>query len=161
LGAAVTSAFLGVFALDATEERGQAVVVVLAPDLERMMVALGALHADAEEYLRRRLGEVLWRLVHEIERHRAARVQVALRQDQLAHHAIGRAVLAQRLLEPGVEAVDTLLAEHAAMGPQQIAPLDRPVIHVLGPIKQAVDQLGTLAWLLRGDELARLLDRGQ
>src|SRR5258707_5814380 len=41
------------------EEGGHAVVIVLRPALERMVVALGALHADAEEQLSRRLGQVL------------------------------------------------------------------------------------------------------
>src|SRR5437588_274005 len=40
------------------EERGQAVIVVLRPALERVVVALGALHADPEEQLRRRLAQV-------------------------------------------------------------------------------------------------------
>ena len=42
--------------LHAREERRQAVVVVLRPALERVVVALGALQADAEEHLGRRLG---------------------------------------------------------------------------------------------------------
>ena len=42
--------------LDAGEERGQAVIVVLRPAVERVVVALGALQADAEEHLGRRLG---------------------------------------------------------------------------------------------------------
>ena len=40
--------------LHAGEPRGHAVVIVLRPALERVVVALGALHADAEEELGRR-----------------------------------------------------------------------------------------------------------
>ena len=45
--------------LHAGEERGHAVVVVLRPALERVVVALRALHPDAEEQLGRRLGQAL------------------------------------------------------------------------------------------------------
>src|SRR5947209_2759662 len=42
----------------AREERGHTVIIVLAPFLKRMMVALGATHAYAEEKLAGRLGPV-------------------------------------------------------------------------------------------------------
>ena len=45
-------------AADAGERGGDAVVVVLRPALERMVVALGALDANAEEQLGRRFGRV-------------------------------------------------------------------------------------------------------
>ena len=54
----VDDLFVGQVALlaaDLREEGGEAVVVVLGPALERMVVALGALDADAEEELGRRL----------------------------------------------------------------------------------------------------------
>src|SRR5438105_2879155 len=47
------------FAADAGERRADAVVVVLRPALERMVVTLRALDADAEEQLGGRLGGVL------------------------------------------------------------------------------------------------------
>ena len=49
---------LALLAADLGEERGEAVVVVHRPAVERMVVALGALRADAEEDL----GDVLGRL---------------------------------------------------------------------------------------------------
>ena len=52
----------GRFALlpaDPREEGGEAVVVVLRPALERVVVALGALDPDAQEELGRRLDRVL------------------------------------------------------------------------------------------------------
>ena len=56
-------AMRGRLAPDLAEERGEAVVVLLAPLLERMMMALRALHAHAEEELRHVL-ELLLRLLH-------------------------------------------------------------------------------------------------
>ena len=52
----VAAVVLDDLVLHAGEERGELVVVVLRPVVERMVVALGALHADAEEDLGRRLG---------------------------------------------------------------------------------------------------------
>ena len=55
----------------AAEERGEAVEVVLAPDLERMMVALRAVEPDAEEELADHRGDLV-RLAAVAEQHRRA-----------------------------------------------------------------------------------------
>ena len=46
---------VALLAADLREEGGEPVIIVLRPALERMVVALGALDADAQEELGRRL----------------------------------------------------------------------------------------------------------
>ncbi len=68
-----------------------------------MVVALGALEADAHEDLRRRLGQVVGRAGHAEVVGRAVGVDRPLRRDQLLDHRADRLVGAERVAEPEVE----------------------------------------------------------
>ena len=123
------------------EERRHLVVLILRPALERMIVALRAHHADAEEYLRgllhRRLGlagdaEIIRRWIV---------VRAAARGQQLAHQLVVGPVRCNRLVNPLLKFVGALLTEILAAGLEQIAPLHRPVIDVFRAGNQPVDRL--------------------
>ena len=46
---------------EAREITGQPIKVLLPPDLERVVVTLGTIHADAEQCLAYRASDLLWR----------------------------------------------------------------------------------------------------
>ena len=81
------------FGLHPGEPRGHAVVVVLRPALERVVVALRALHPHAEEQLGRRLGEALRVLGDAVVVGRRVGERVAAGGEQLAHDLVERRVL--------------------------------------------------------------------
>ncbi len=160
--AAEQAELLAVLGADAGEERGEAVVVVLAVLLERMMVALGALQPHAEEELGRRLGQLRRIVGDAVVVGRAARVDRALGRDQLADELVERLVGAERLLDPVVHGPHALLAQLVAGVADQVGPLERPaggvlvVVDVLGRVageaQQAIDQLRALVGIGRLEE---------
>ena len=62
-------------------------------------------------------------------------------------------------LEPALEDVRALDLDRLARAAKHIRPLHRPVVGVLGPLQQGVDQFGVLARVLARQELLRLLRR--
>ena len=124
------------------EEGGHAVVVVLAPFLERMMMALGTLHAYAQEDLRRVLGPVGGIVGGAVEVGRAFGVGASLGGDDVADKLIDRLVVAQGGADPVVEAPHALFVELIAVDAQQVAPFEGPEIDELRPLEHLVDRLG-------------------
>jgi hypothetical protein len=87
---------------DAGKVGGEAVEVVLAPFLERMVVAAGTFQPDAEEELADDRGQ-LRRLAAVAEEHgRAVVPGRTLRRDQLADELIVGLVAAEAVANPGV-----------------------------------------------------------
>src|SRR5262249_20763478 len=75
---------VGVLRAQPSEEGGQPVVIVLAPFLERVVMALGALDTRAEEDLRGRLGPVLGVTANLVEVRRAFGKRAALGEQDVA-----------------------------------------------------------------------------
>ena len=94
---------LGVLAADAAEERGQAPVIVLAPFFIRMMMALGAGDAQAEEHLGGVIDELLRVLQFLVPHRRRGLRFVAGRGQDFADELIVRLVLGDRFANPAVE----------------------------------------------------------
>src|SRR5205807_6100701 len=88
--------------LDPAEEGGEAVVVVLRPALERVVVALGALEADAEEDLGGGLGAGLRVAQGAVVVGRGPGVGAAPAGDQLAGELVERLALGDALPYPVV-----------------------------------------------------------
>ena len=139
---------------DPGEVGGQAVEVVLAPDLERMMMALGAFQPDAEEQLADDRRDLVGRAAIAKERGRAVAPGAPLGRDQLADELVVGHVLAKRVANPGVEGHGRLDAHAIGIGPQQVGPLVGPEVGVLGPIEQRVDQLLALGRRRAGQKRA-------
>src|SRR5262249_34057946 len=91
------------FAADVAEIRRHAPVIVLAPLLVRVMVALGAGHADAEEKLGGVVDELLGLLQIAIPDRRRRFRLVADRREDFAGELIVRLVLGNALADPVVE----------------------------------------------------------
>ena len=121
--------FVGVtcrLATDSDERGTDAVVVILGPAFERMVVALRTLNANAEEQLSGRFGRVLriaagtpviggWILVG-----------AAFGGQQLASKLIERLVVADAFVNPQAELVHAGGIELLGIRPQHIRPLQGP-----------------------------------
>src|SRR5437660_5625077 len=98
--------------IDAGEEGGKAMVVVLRPAIEGMIVAFRALQANAEKHLRRRLRAHLRIAQGPIVIGRRVAVAAAPRRDELPRELVERLALRQPLANPMMEYVDSLGVEY-------------------------------------------------
>ncbi len=149
------------FAADAGEGRRDAVVVVLRPALERMVVALRALDADAQEELGRRLGGVLRVAAGPPVVGGRVLENAAAGGQQLAGELVERLVGQNALVDPAMELAHAGRLELLAVGAEDVAPLERPELGRVGAVDQFVDQPGPLVGLLAFEEGERFLGMGQ
>ena len=147
-----------VFCLHPREPRGHAVVVVLRPALERVVVALRALHADAEEELRRRLGEALRVLRDAVVVRRRVGERAAAGGDQLAHDLVERRVLLDvvRGATPGRRACPSPGSSCGSTASTS-AHFSAQKSAYSGRVQQRVDELVALLRVLVGEERLRLV----
>ena len=87
--------------------------------------------------------------------------RAALRGQQLADELVVGHVAAEGVAEPGVEVVNRLDADAVRIRPQQVGPLVRPVVGILGPLQQAIDQLRSLVRRSVGKERPCFIRRRQ
>ena len=87
-------------ALEGREVGGQAIVVVLLPSVERVVMAFGAGDAHSEKNLSRRFGGDLRVAVGAIERGRWILVRAPETRDELADPLLKRAIRCDLLTEP-------------------------------------------------------------
>ena len=85
---------------DAGEEAGEGVVILLAPFVRRMMVALGALNADAQKQLAERSAQVLRRGEHLVNGGRPLAGGVATGGDNRADPFVVGPILRELLAQP-------------------------------------------------------------
>ena len=125
-----------VLAADPAEERGHAVVVVLAPLLKRMMVAAGTLNSQTQEQLGN-VFDLLVRLVDfSIPGDRGIIVGISRRGQDFSHKLVIRLVLIKTGPDPLVEAVSRCqLIVAPLFVPQHQVPFIREVIRVSGGIE--------------------------
>ena len=144
-------------AADLREVSGEGVELVLPINLERMMVATRAIEPNAEEDLahhRRQFG----RLTAVAEEHRRSIAEGAsLRGQQFAHELVVRLVFAERFAQIGIEIVNRFDARVIRIRPQQIGPLVRPEVGVLGALQQGVDQPLALIAARVGNKCANVI----
>ena len=128
-------------ARDVGEERGQAVVIVLGPGVERVVVASRTLEPDAQEDLGDALGGGRRVAVGPVEAGRRVLPGRAQAADDPADHLVQRHVARDLVAEPALEDPGPFLAHGLLFVPEQIGPLQRPEVGELGPLDQPVDQL--------------------
>ena len=152
-----------VLGLNAEGEGRHLVELHLRPLVERMVVALGALDASAEEHANR-VGHVVQR--HAAIAHVVANCAIvpglALGRDHVPHESVVGLVVAQALLdEIGVGGAGDL-AGLLSLGlrPQDVGPIVEEVLHVAFGSQQLVDQFGALVLVLGGGELLHLAGGG-
>jgi hypothetical protein len=153
---------LGVLVPDLAEERGEPVVVVHRPAVERVVVALGALDAGAEEHLGDVLREELrGRLGLEVVDGRVLE-RAARRREQFADDLVERRAGPDPVAEPLVVELEPLRAD-AVDGAdlEQLGPLHDPDVAELLAREQRIDQLLALLRVRVGEELRALGRRGE
>src|SRR5439155_17712532 len=123
-----------------TEECGEVIKVVLAPLLVRVMMATGAFETRAEEELAEQRGQVSRLAAVTINDRGTIAMVRALGKEDFTHELVVRLVLPETLPQPLVESEHAFHADAIGVGAQQIAPLVRPVIGVLGSREEAVNQ---------------------
>ena len=136
-----SSGRLPFFRPDPREEGGEAVIIVLRPALERMVVALGALDADAQEELGGGLDRVLGVAADPVVvRGRIRKVEPSAVSSSRTNWSIG--VFRSRLaLDPAVEDVRPLGLDQPAVGAEDVGELEGPEVVELGPVEQPIDDL--------------------
>ena len=153
------------FARHLREERAEAVVIVLAPLLIRMMMALRALQPQTEEQLRRVLHLRVGRLHLTIPSHRRIFRDVTRRREHFADELIIRLVAHEAVANPRVERIRAAhirlgLAIHvAALIPQQRTPHVREIIRVITTRQQRVNPLVPLGRIFVRKKFFRLFRR--
>ena len=147
--------------IDAGKERGQAVIIVLRPVVEGMIVAAGTLQPDAEENLRHGLRSRLRVAKGSVEVGRRVAVGAAACRDELAGELVERLAVGDALPDPVMEHLHAFAVEHLFLVPQQVRPFQRPEVGKLRALQQRVDQAAALVRTRIGEEGACLLGRGQ
>src|SRR5256885_1677021 len=104
----------------ARKEVGPVVVIVLRPAVERMIVALGALQARAEEHLRRRFGARGGIAVGTVEIRRGTAVGAAAGSDEFAHEFVQRLFFDDALANPMMEVLHAFLVERMGFDAQEV-----------------------------------------
>ena len=123
----------------AREEADESRVVVLPPTLARMVVALGAFDANAQEQLTHAAARELGLVDRFKERGRTFILNRPLRRQNVTDHLVVRPVRCELPSQPASESHGRLWRHLDLVGPEQIRPLHRPVGSVLGPIQQFAD----------------------
>ena len=153
-----------VLAADAAEERGQAPVVVLAPLLVRVVVALGAGEPQAEEHLGGVVHELLGLLqllVPDRRRALASRRRSPPRMSRTNSSYGLSSAIASRIQAWNANVPVARSGWLRALHAQDVGPLVGEVVGVLRRLEQPVDQLVALLRVLVGDEVVHLLRRRQ
>jgi hypothetical protein len=126
------------------------------------MMALGALHPNAEEELGGRFGQIVRIAVDTEVVGRAVGVDRPLPHDEFADELIERPVGAERLADPVVQGPHPLLAQGLALVADQVGPLERPQggvlvvvgieLRVAGQAQESVDEMLPLVRIVGVEE---------
>jgi len=152
----------GSLASNLAEKRGEAVVVVHRPAVERMVVALRALHPRAHENLRGVLRDFQRLLLDLIVVRRGVVKRAAARGEQLPHDFVDGHILRQLLVQP-IEIEQRGLVAHfhvsIAADFQQLGKLHHPHLDELLPPDQFVHELVALLRVNVGEKAVGLFAR--
>ena len=148
--------------LHAREERGQLMVIVLRPAIERMVVALGTLHADAEKNLGGRLGPAVGVAQGPIVIGGRLVVGAAAAGDQFAGEFIERLVAGDGVADPFIKDLHAAPVELLFLIAEQIGPFESPELGKLGTFQQGSPSAGPVCrHACVGQKLSGLLGRRQ
>ena len=143
----------GLLAADLREEGGEAVIVVLGPAVERVVVALGALDPHPHEDLGDVLGHLQGDVGRLVEVGRGVLERPAVGPEELLDHLVHRRVLGELLDQPVVVEEHRLVADRVRrLDLEDLGPLVDPELGELLAPEQLVDQLGPLVRVGRGHE---------
>jgi hypothetical protein len=126
------------------EEGSELPVLRSRPALERVVVALVAAEAHAEEQLRRVLHHDVGLAQDLVVRGRGMLVRRAGGGEDLGDEAVVGNVARDLLADPVAEALRALASQELRVHLQEIRPLVRPVLDELGAADQAIDRFFAL-----------------
>ena len=152
---------VALLAANLREEGGEAVVIILGPALEGVVVALGALDPHSQEELGRRLDGGLRVAADPVIVGGRVGEGRAVGGQQRADELIHRHVPLECSADPAVEHVSPLGLDQPAVGAEDVGELESPEVVELGPVEQPVDHLVAAIGLGRGEERLNLPGRGQ
>jgi len=143
------------------EKAGHAVVIRLAPAVERVVVALRARDAHAEKYLRHRVSHLAG-LAHDlVEMAGRCLVEGPFGGEQRTRELVERPVCGKLPANPPVINVGVARAELLPIYAQQVGPLQRPEVRELRPFQQRAHELRALVGGLVIEKAPRLVRRGE
>ena len=151
----------GALLLHRTEVGRQLIEVVLTPLFIRMMVALGALQARAQEQLTEHRGQFGWLPAIAINHGRPGPMIRTLGEDDVPHELVIRTVGAELFANPLIQQEHALHAHAIRIRPQQVGPFVRPVVGVGGVLQNLRDPALPLPRIRIGGERPHFLRRGQ
>ncbi len=149
------------FASDVAEKCGQAVVVVLGPDVEGMVMAASALEPNAQEDLADGFGRGHGVAVGPVKAGRGVLPGRAQPGDNPAGQLVERRVARDLVAQPALKDPGTLLAHRLLFISEQVGPLQGPVIGELGALDQPVNQLAPFIRVARVEERAGFVGIGE
>ena len=120
------------FGPDPGEQAGHAVILVVGPFFERVVVALGAADREPEERLADVLGHILGRLAERVEIGGAVLEALAGGRDDLADEPVPGKAVGDSLANPLIIRLERLGPEPRAVEHQEVGPFVGPVIDELG-----------------------------
>src|SRR5262249_13549055 len=121
--------------LNAREKRRQAVVIVLRPAVERVIVTAGALQAEAEKHLTDRLRPGLRVAEGAVEVRGGLAVGATAGGQDFAGELVERLVVGDALPQPLVKYLHALAVEHLLLVAEHVRPLLGPEIRKFGPLQ--------------------------
>ena len=127
-------------ASDVAEKGGQAVIVVLGPDVEWVIVTARALEANSEEDLSHGLSGRHRVAVGAMKTRRRVLPVRAQAGDDLPRQVVERDIAGQLVAQPALKDPGPLLTHRLLFVAQQIGPLERPEIGEFGTVDELVDR---------------------
>ena len=127
------------------KEVRKSVIVFLGPLLERVIVAAGARQTHPQEGLGRILGQIYWILLDQEVAGRPVLGRVARSREDLTDESVPGFRLLYAVTDELIVGAHAPGRQFATRDQQDIGPLVGPVVDVLGPSQQRVDQLRPLA----------------
>ncbi len=113
-----------------------------------MIVALGALQADAQEHLAKGLGPALRIAEGAVEIGSRLTITASLSRDQLAGELIERLPLGNAVANPAVKRLHALAIQRLLLAVQHIGPLECPEVGELGSVQQLINEPGAFVGML-------------
>src|SRR5262249_44800120 len=140
---------------------GEPVVIVLRDALAGMVVAAGALHADAEEELGDFLRPGLRVAETAVEAGGRVRIVAPAGSEDLARELVLGDVHGHLLANPFVVLVRPCFADEPLIAAEPVGPLERPPVGERVEVEQFVDQAMPLFSVVASDEMTNLVRSGQ
>src|SRR5688500_3483264 len=141
----VAAAVFQDFVFHTREDALPIVVIILAPAVERMVVALRALDASAEEKLSGSFGTFDGGAGGAIKIGRRIFVGAAAGGDDFAGELVERFVIGDALLDPAVKEFEPFAIENAFFGAEEIHPFQRPEFGEAPIFEKLIDEAGAFA----------------